>query len=43
MVREIDDGKDGTRPMNIYVKLSAFNKTILSRKEKNVTKVTDLI
>jgi len=43
MIREIDDGSDGTQPMNIHVKLSAFNKNIVSRKEMNVTKVTDLI
>jgi len=44
MIREIDNGTDdNTKPMNIYVKLAAFNKNIVSRIEKNVTKVSDVI
>lgn len=45
MVRGVENHNDteGTNPSNIYVKLSAFNQSISSRIEKNVTKISEII
>jgi len=43
VIREIDDGSDGTSTFDIFIKLLAFNQSVTSRIEKNVTKTSSLI